>query len=41
MTQFQQLPPAGDIRASKQRLQYCAEENLLKHASLIISFAIG
>lgn len=32
MTQYQQLPPSGDIHASKQRLQYCAQENLLKHA---------
>lgn len=32
MTQYQQLPPSGDIHASKRRLQYCAKENLLKHA---------
>lgn len=32
MTQYQQLPPGGDIHASRQRLQYCAQENLLKHA---------
>ncbi len=32
MPQYQQLPPKGDNHASKQRLQYCAKENLLKHA---------
>lgn len=32
MTQYQQLPPSGDIHASRQRLQYCAQGNLLKHA---------
>jgi len=32
MTQYQQLPPSGDIHTSRLRLQYCAQENLLKHA---------
>lgn len=32
MTQYQKLPPSGDFQASRQRLQYCAQENLLKHA---------
>ncbi len=32
MTQYQHLPPGGDIHASRLRLQYCAQENLLKHA---------
>ena len=26
------LPPIGDIQASKQRFQYCAQQGLLKHA---------
>lgn len=38
MTQYQQLPASGDIQASKRRLQYCAQENLLKHA---ISIELG
>ena len=32
MTQYLQLPPCGDINASRQRLRYCAQQNLLKHA---------
>ncbi|GFO71595.1 hypothetical protein BJAS_P1216 [Bathymodiolus japonicus methanotrophic gill symbiont] len=32
MTQYQQLPPSSNILASKQRLQFCAQQNLLKHA---------
>ena len=32
MIQYQHLPPIGDIHASRQRLEYCAGENLLKHA---------
>lgn len=32
MTQYQQLPPAGNIDASRQRLQYCAQKKLLNHA---------
>ena len=32
MTQYQHLPPRGDTHASRLRLQYCANKNLLKHA---------
>jgi len=32
MTQYQQLAPIGDANASRQRLHYCAQKNLLKHA---------
>ncbi|HIG65816.1 MAG TPA: acyl-CoA dehydrogenase [Methyloprofundus sp.] len=32
MTQNQQFPPSGDIYASRQRLIYCAQQNILKHA---------
>ncbi|NOQ13625.1 MAG: acyl-CoA dehydrogenase [Methyloprofundus sp.] len=32
MTQYQQLPPSGDIHASRQRLRYCSQQGLLKHA---------
>lgn len=38
MTQYQQLPPSGDIQASRKRLIYCAQENILKHA---ISHELG
>lgn len=29
---YQQLPPKGDHQASRLRFQYCAQQNLLKHA---------
>ncbi|MDF1584145.1 MAG: acyl-CoA dehydrogenase family protein [Methyloprofundus sp.] len=32
MINFQQLPPAGNLNASKNRLKYCAQQALLKHA---------
>lgn len=32
MTQYNALPLRGDLNASKQRLKYCAQESLLKHA---------
>ena len=32
MTQYQQLPPSGDFHASRLRIRYCAQQNLLKHA---------
>lgn len=32
MNEYQQLPPGGDINASKRRLRYCAQQSLLRHA---------
>ncbi len=32
MTQYQQLPPIGNAHASRQRLLYCAQQNLCRHA---------
>jgi alkylation response protein AidB-like acyl-CoA dehydrogenase len=32
MIDYQQLPPSGDLNASKLRLNYCAKNELLKHA---------
>ena len=32
MIDYQQIPPSGDLNASKLRLQYCAQQHLLKHA---------
>jgi len=32
MIDYQQLPPSGDLNASKNRLRYCAQQALLKHA---------
>ncbi|MCF7971819.1 MAG: acyl-CoA dehydrogenase family protein [Methylococcaceae bacterium] len=32
MINFQHLPPCGDINASKNRLHYCTEQGLLRHA---------
>jgi alkylation response protein AidB-like acyl-CoA dehydrogenase len=29
---YSQLPPIGNLQASKQRLRYCGQQNLLKHA---------
>ncbi|MFW5443916.1 MAG: acyl-CoA dehydrogenase family protein [Methylococcaceae bacterium] len=30
--EFQHLPVAGDIKASRQRIQFCAQQQLFKHA---------
>ncbi|WP_428356295.1 acyl-CoA dehydrogenase family protein [Methyloprofundus sp.] len=32
MIEYQQLPSSGDLNASKNRLRYCAQQGLLRHA---------
>ena len=32
MIEYQQLPPGGDLNASRLRLRYCAQQELLRHA---------
>ncbi|BCG63882.1 MAG: hypothetical protein methR_P1627 [Methyloprofundus sp.] len=38
---YSQLPPIGNLQASKQRLHYCAQQNLLKHAVAVEFGGLG